>query len=34
VSVRGLAEGVGTLGGKTAKGIGESMQKLFGGEKK
>ncbi len=41
VGVRGLAEGVGTLGskagdavGQAAKGIGESVQKLFGGEKK
>jgi hypothetical protein len=34
VSVRGLAEGVGTLGGKTAKGIGEAMGKLFGGQKR
>ena len=41
VSVRGLAEGTGTLGGKAgdavgqaAKGIGESVQKLFGGQKK
>lgn len=41
VSVRGLAKGVGSLGGKTAeavdqaaKGIGSSLEKLFGGGKR